>query len=89
MAQSKQMPKEFYDWMKQLQEIDFVLVELTLYLDTHPEDFDSIKQFNEFAEKGMKLRQQIEKKYGPLMQYGQSYSGYPWNWDDPPWPWQM
>ncbi|WP_221567563.1 spore coat protein CotJB [Alkalihalobacillus sp. TS-13] len=83
------MPKEFYDWMKQLQEIDFVLVELTLYLDTHPEDFDSIKQFNEFAEKGMKLRQQIEKKYGPLMQYGQSYSGYPWNWDDPPWPWQM
>ncbi len=89
MAQSKQMPKEFYDWMKQLQEIDFVLVELTLYLDTHPEDFDSIKQFNEFAEKGMKLRQQIEKKYGPLMQFGQSYSGYPWNWDDPPWPWQM
>ncbi|MGP4082052.1 spore coat protein CotJB [Bacillus sp. Marseille-Q3570] len=83
------MPKEFYDWMKQLQEIDFVLVELTLYLDTHPEDFDSIKQFNEFAEKGMKLRQQIEKKYGPLMQFGQSYSGYPWNWDDPPWPWQM
>ncbi|WP_408011626.1 spore coat protein CotJB [Pseudalkalibacillus sp. A8] len=83
------MPNEFYQWMKQLQEIDFVLVELTLYLDTHPEDYDSIKQFNEFAEKGMKLRQQIEKKYGPLMQYGQSYSGYPWNWDDPPWPWQM
>ncbi|MCF6409287.1 spore coat protein CotJB [Pseudalkalibacillus salsuginis] len=83
------MPDEFYQWMKQLQEIDFVLVELTLYLDTHPEDYDSIKQFNEFAEKGMRLRQKIEKKYGPLMQYGQSYSGYPWNWDDPPWPWQM
>ncbi|WP_372508796.1 spore coat protein CotJB [Pseudalkalibacillus decolorationis] len=75
--------------MEQLQEVDFVLVELTLYLDTHPEDYDAIKQFNEFAQKSMVLKQQIETKYGPLQQYGNSYSGYPWNWDQPPWPWQM
>lgn len=86
---TQQMPEEFYRWMEQLQEVDFVLVELTLYLDTHPEDYQSIKQFNEFAQKSMQIRQQIESKYGPLQQFGNSYSGYPWNWNQPPWPWQM
>ena len=34
----KKLPEEFYPLMEQLQAIDFVLVELTLYLDTHPND---------------------------------------------------
>ena len=34
----KQMPPEYYQLMEQLQAVDFVLVELTLYLDTHNED---------------------------------------------------
>ncbi|WLD95366.1 spore coat protein CotJB [Alkalihalobacillus sp. AL-G] len=83
------MPEEFYRLMQQLQEVDFVLVELTLYLDTHPQDYETIKQFNECAQRSMLLKQQIESKYGPLQQFGNSYSGYPWNWNQPPWPWQM
>ncbi|MGM7700809.1 spore coat protein CotJB [Pseudalkalibacillus sp. Hm43] len=86
---TERMPEEFYNWMEQLQQVDFVLVELTLYLDTHPEDYQAIKQFNDYSQKSMVLRQQIEQKYGPLTQYGHSYSGYPWNWNKPPWPWQM
>lgn len=85
----KQMPKEFYQLMEELQAVDFVLVELTLYLDTHPTDRQAIQQFNEFAKMSKQIRKQIESKYGPLRQYGASYSGYPWNWDDAPWPWQL
>ncbi|MCM3665321.1 spore coat protein CotJB [Mesobacillus subterraneus] len=85
----KQMPQEFYTTMEQLQAVDFVLVELTLYLDTHPDDFDAINQFNQFAKERKRLKKIIESNYGPLMQYGNSYSGYPWNWNDAPWPWQL
>lgn len=85
----KQMPPEFYQLMEQLQAVDFVLVELTLYLDTHPTDQEAIQQFNHYAKESKKLKKLYESQYGPLMQYGNSYSGYPWNWDDAPWPWQI
>ncbi|RCW64887.1 spore coat protein CotJB [Saliterribacillus persicus] len=89
MNQQKELPKEFYELLEQIQAVDFVLVELTLYLDTHPNDLDAIKQFNNEALKSKKLKDQYEAKYGPLMQYGKSFSYYPWNWDDAPWPWQI
>ncbi|MBS8264725.1 spore coat protein CotJB [Mesobacillus boroniphilus] len=85
----KQLPKEFYAAMEELQAVDFVLVDLTLYLDTHPEDYDAINQFNQFAKERRRLKKVVESMYGPLQQYGNSYSGYPWNWDDSPWPWQI
>lgn len=85
----KQLPKEFYQLMEELQAADFVLVELTLYLDTHPRDASAVQQFNQYVQKRKALKQKIESIYGPLDQFGHSYAGYPWNWDDPPWPWQL
>ncbi|MCM3122233.1 MULTISPECIES: spore coat protein CotJB [unclassified Mesobacillus] len=85
----KQLPKEFYAAMEELQAVDFVLVELTLYLDTHPDDYDAINQFNQFAKERRRLKKVVESMYGPLQQYGNSYSGYPWNWSEGPWPWQI
>jgi spore coat protein JB len=85
----KQLLKEFYAAMEELQAVDFVLVDLTLYLDTHPEDYEAINQFNQFAKERRRLKKVVESMYGPLQQFGNSYSGYPWNWDDGPWPWQI
>jgi len=85
----KQMPQEYYQLMEQLQAVDFVLVELTLYLDTHNDDQDAINQFNHYAKERKKIKKHIESQFGPLQQFGNSYSGYPWNWDDSPWPWQV
>lgn len=85
----KQLPPEFYDLMEQLQAVDFVLVELTLYLDTHNGDLDAINQFNHYAKERKKLKKAVESIYGPLMQFGHSFSGQPWDWDDTPWPWQV
>lgn len=83
------LPEEFYQWMEELQAVDFVLVELTLYLDTHPQDQNAIHQFNQYAQQRKKIKRAIESKYGPLQQYGNSYSGMPWNWSSGPWPWQL
>ena len=86
---SKKMPEKFYQLLEEIQAIDFVIVELNLYLDTHPDDFDAIQQFNDMTEQSMKLKIQYEQEFGPLMNFGRSYSNYPFSWVDTPWPWQV
>ncbi|MBU5213681.1 MULTISPECIES: spore coat protein CotJB [Heyndrickxia] len=85
----KQVPPEYYQKLEELQAIDFVIVELTLYLDTHPKDQDAVQQYNQFVHHRKKLKKEFEKLFGPLTNFGYSYSDYPWNWKDAPWPWQV
>ncbi|TYR80795.1 spore coat protein CotJB [Priestia megaterium] len=85
----KQLPQEYYEDLKEIQAIDFVLVELTLYLDTHPNDYEAMKQFNECAQRSQQLKRDFEVKFGPLQQYGNSYTDANWSWGTAPWPWQV
>jgi spore coat protein JB len=75
--------------LEELQKVDFALVELTLYLDTHPTDMQSVQQFNQLSQRRNQLAYDFEMKYGPLLQYGHSFSRFPWQWADSPWPWQV
>lgn len=88
MARSA-LPQEFYDLMENIQAIDFVIVELNLYLDTHPEDLEAIKQFNTYSKESRELKKTFEAKFGPLQGFGNSYSTHPWAWVEAPWPWQI
>ncbi|KEQ25540.1 spore coat protein CotJB [Paenibacillus tyrfis] len=83
------LPPHYYTLLEELQAIDFVLVELTLYLDTHPEDAQALEQFNQCAQQRQLLAGRYESEFGPLLQFGHSYSGYPWQWVESPWPWQV
>ena len=49
----KNLPPEYYQDLEEIQAIDFALVELTLYLDTHPNDQQAMQQFNEYAHQAM------------------------------------
>lgn len=80
---------EYYNLLYQLQTVDFSLVELTLFLDTHPTDYQAIQQFNVYAQQRAQIKNQFESRYGPLQQYGNSFSRYPWEWSEGPWPWQV
>lgn len=42
--------RRYYEMLEQLQALDFVLVELNLFLDTHPDDLKSIEQFNKLTQ---------------------------------------
>lgn len=83
------LPKEYYVCLEELQATDFVLVELTLYLDTHPHDLQALQQYNRYAKHRKKLKKQFELRFHPLDQYGKSYARYPFSWNDSPWPWQI
>lgn len=80
---------QYYQILHNLQAVDFVLVELTLFLDTHPKDVDAIHQFNHYANERKKIVTLFESKYGPLMQFGHSLSPDTWEWANAPWPWQV
>ncbi|MNZ82616.1 CotJB protein [compost metagenome] len=80
---------QYYKLLHELQAVDFVLVELNLYLDTHPMDEAAIQQYNQYAQLRMEIAKRYESMYGPLKNFGQSFSGKPFSWVEPPWPWQV
>lgn len=93
MKQSHQWKEEdwkaFYELMGEIQETDFVLVELNLYLDTHPDDTTAIAQFNQFVQKSAALKHRFQARFGPLYGFGNSFSPAPFAWKEAPWPWQV
>ena len=64
----------------------FAAHELNLYLDTHPNDRDMIRLFNEYTNEANSALSEYEQKYGPL--FVDSSKTYPWAWNKSPWPWE-
>lgn len=72
--------------LKQIMAVDFTLVDLNLYLNTHPYDMRTINLFNSYVQKSRMLRNNFERLYGPLVV--NNSNGFPWQWIEEPWPWQ-
>lgn len=58
--------------LMKVQEMQFVALELNLYLDTHPCDPDALNDFNCAVEMLKKYKQAYESEYGPLLNFGMS-----------------
>ena len=74
--------------MLELQQLSFSLVDLNLFLDTHPNDQDAINDFNQLFQQYWELKSNYELQYGPLDNFGQNPASCPWSWVDEPWPWE-
>lgn len=74
--------------LEELTALDFVAVDLALYLDTHPLDQEALSHYNSVVRQAGMLRNQYERAFGPLDSF-RSPSRHPWQWIDNPWPWQM
>jgi len=81
--------EEYIALICELQKVSFVLVELQLYLATHPDDEKAVTDFNRFSALQMHLKHVHESKFGPLLQYGYSPVNYPSGWVENPWPWEL
>lgn len=71
--------------MRSIQEHKFAVVELSLYLDTHPCDERALKMQNEHARAYQEAKDTYEKMYGPLTRY---YPMTKWKWVSESWPWE-
>lgn len=72
-----------------LQAVSFVLVDLQLYLDTHPEDTKTLQDYAAYAQRQRMLHRAYEERFGPLHDYGCARSNHIDAWVEEPWPWQM
>lgn len=81
-------PEEYYEALGALQAIDFTLVELTLYLDTHPVDTAALAQYAQLSKQSEEMKKQFENRFGPLTHRGVSASA-PYGWTAAPWPWEI
>ncbi len=53
-----------------VQELEFALVEMNLYLDTHPGDANALAAFNNLATSYAMARSNYETQAGPLINFG-------------------
>lgn len=74
--------------LKRLTVLDFLAVDLHLFLDTHPEDKEAIARYNSVIKEADALRQAYEKNYGPLYSFRSKSNDDMFTWIDCPWPWQ-
>lgn len=79
---------ECRQWMRELQEIDFSIQEVVLYLDAYPDCCEAMSYYRQLIKKREELAQKYEASCGPLTNRGNGESGE-WNWIGTPWPWQM
>lgn len=80
------------EMLKLVQQADFVVVELTLYTDTHRHDKEALEQWRMAIKEASKTRKAYEKRYGPLSLYSvpsEQAIDMGWRWNQSPWPWQM
>ena len=73
--------------LEEIKQYDFTLIELALYLDTHPNDTKALRIYASVSEKLNELKENYEHNYGPLTINGVN-SGDRWTWIDGPWPWE-
>lgn len=71
--------------LRRIATIDFAIVELHLYMDTHPDAMDINQKLTEYEEKSNILRSEYEEKFGPLTPRNKEENN--WEWVSDPWPW--
>lgn len=72
--------------LTELQALQFVVLELGTYLDTHPEDHEAFTMFRQYAAMEKAAVAAYEKNYGPLSRQAAAASDH-YTWLQEPWPW--
>ncbi|MCD7980991.1 MAG: spore coat protein CotJB [Clostridiales bacterium] len=65
----------------------FALSDITLFLDTHPEDPDALDYYHQMNHMYKKISAEYESKYGPLTQFCGEDENV-WKWAVQKWPWE-
>lgn len=76
-----------HELMQKIATYDFAIVELNLYLDTHPTDKEAKRKLNDYEDKSRVLRAKYEEEYGPII-----FRDSPdkrMRWIKNPWPWDL
>lgn len=67
--------------------VSFAVVDITEYLDTHPDDKDAIDYFNHYMDLRRNALHVYAERFGPLT-IDSANPDCNWNWADVPLPWE-
>ena len=73
------------EMLKQIKCLNFAIVDLSLYLDTHPNDKKALCLHNKYCKDLKTIESMYQKVYGPLTI---KYPCNKWRWIEEPWPWE-
>lgn len=73
--------------MNRIRVCDFVLLETSLFLDTHPDNRMALEHYKKYQQLAKAAHEEYVKKYGPMTK-GDYDGGDRWKWVDGPWPWE-
>ena len=71
--------------INQIKCYQFAIIELGLYLDTHPEDERALCLHRKYSRELKDLKDKYQKVYGPLTI---NFPCNKWRWIEEPWPWE-
>jgi len=74
--------------LKQITILDFMATDLQMYLNTHPQDEEAIKMYNDTVTQSALMCAEYEECYGPMVGCRSKAPKNTWEWQDSPWPWQ-
>lgn len=73
--------------MIKLMALEFQVLDLALYLDTHTMDRDALVLHNKFSEELEVFKEAYRTEYGPITIEDTTCGK--WAWADDPWPWDI
>lgn len=73
------------DMLNQIKALNFSIIEISLYLNTHPNDVRALNIHRRYCNELHNLKDKYQKMYGPLSIYCPCNK---WRWLEEPWPWE-
>ncbi len=71
--------------LRKISTYSFAMLDLQIFLDTHPNDEKTLAKIRKYREMLMPLREEYENAYGPLTKSEVTNN---WDWVNSPWPWE-
>ena len=75
-------------YLLDLDQVQFAMHDIHLYLDNFPNDTSMINEFNRNRETYNEILRDYEAKFGPIVINSNNLNGSPWHWNNEPWPWE-
>ncbi len=78
-------------WKRRISAYDFAILEVELYLDTHPRDERALQLREVYRDKRRELVEQYEKQFGRYIVTCDDVcdEASSWVWVHDPWPWEF
>lgn len=78
--------RECHELMNKLQQLDFSIQEVVLYLDGYPDCDQALDYYHQLLQERCAVEKEYEKSCGPLTSRS-NRSTHGWDWGQSPWPW--